>query len=337
MYCVKCGSEEKTYSNLCQKCLIDDRELVKIPHYVKRIICPECGDYLMGSSTWIRPFDGMQSLIENHLEFDELVKEPSIEFDEFPDGTNEFQIQLSIEINIEELYLEIPLSFILRTKNQVCDVCSRKKGGYFEAIIQIRGDGRDPSEQDMEGIKNFLNKSLDLNKSDRQAFLTKESKVKGGTDFYMGSCVLSKSQTRDLQNRFGGKVTETSKIYGQRDGNDVFRYTYLLRLPKMRKDDIVSDKKNIYVVTSVSKSFAFLKDLNTWKKRKIRYDEFNKFNVNIGGYTISKAVIIHEVEKEIQILDPITMTPVTIKKPEDYESEGQETMVISIDDDIYLI
>ncbi len=337
MYCIKCGSDERTYGNLCEKCLIDDRELVKVPPYVKRIICPECGDYLIGSSSWVRPFDGMQTIVENNLEFDKLVSDPSIDFDEFPEGTNEFQIELSVEINIEELFLEIPLSFKLRTKKQVCDVCSRKRGGYFEAIIQIRGDGRDPSDSDMEGISRFLNKSLDENKSDRQAFLTKESKVKGGTDYYMGSSGLSKSQVRDLQSRFGGKVTETSRIFGQNDGKDVFRYTYSLRLPKMRKDDIVSDKKDTYIVTSVSKNFAFLKDLNTWGKKKIRYDEFNKFTVNMGGYTISKAVIIHEGEKEIQIMDPVTFKPITIKKPQDYISEGQETTIIKIDDDMYLI
>ena len=337
MYCVKCGAKERLYSNLCLECLRKERDLARIPRHLTRVVCTECGDYRRGTTHWVNKFDGMQSLIESNLEFDAVVTEPLIDFPEFPEGSNEHRIDLEIILLIEDAEVEVSLSFMLRTKFRVCDICSRKRGGYFEAIIQIRGDERLVSPEEHEGILGYLLRSMEENSSDRMAFVSKEEVVKGGTDYYMGSAKFSKAVVRDMQSRFGGKVTETSSIFGQMDGKDVYRYTFLLRLAKLRKGDVVRDKKHIYLVTSVSKTFAYFKDLTTWKKTKVRYEHFKDYKVVDGAKTHDKAVIIHAADGEIQILHPDTMKPIIIRLPEDFVRDGEETSVISVDDELYLV
>ncbi len=325
------------YSNLCLECLQKERDLVRIPRHLTRVVCTECGDYRRGTTHWVNKFDGMQSLIESNLEFDPIVTEPLIDFPEFPDGSNEHRIDLEIILLIKDAEVKVELSFMLRTKFRVCDICSRKRGGYFEAIIQIRGDGRPVSPEEQEGILGYLLRSMEENSSDRMAFVSKEEVVKGGTDYYMGSAKFSKAVVRDMQSRFGGKVTETSSIFGQMDGKDVYRYTFLLRLAKLRGGDVVRDKKNIYLVTSVSKTFAYLKDLETWKKCKVRYDHFKNYRVVDGTRAHGEAVIIHATEGEIQILHPETMKAVTIRLPEDFVRDGEVTSVVSVDDELFLV
>ncbi len=336
MYCIICGAKERLYANLCRECLIEERQLVKISDYVSRIVCQDCGNYRIGM-VWVNSVDGAQATVDNNLKVDSIVNTVITEFPEFPDGSNEHDIELRTELLIEDTSIEIPLSFKLRTKFMICDVCSRKKGGYFEAIIQIRGDTRKISDSEIEAITMVLLKATEANQSDKMAFMTKEEKVKGGLDFYMGSAKFSSNIIRVLQNRYGGKVTETTSLFGQKDGKDVYRYTFLLRLPKLRTGDSITDGKGVYYVKSVNKSFAFLKNLATWKKSKVKYDEFKSYKILKENCEMTRAVILHETDDEIQILDPISLKAVVMKKPEGYVSQGKEADVVLVEEDLYLI
>ena len=337
MYCLKCGAKGKLYSNLCEDCFRKEREFARIPNHLTRMVCTECGDYRTGSTHWVNKFDGMQSLIESNLEFDPIVTDPLIDYPEFPDESNEQTIELNIIIFIDDIEIEVPLNFRLRTKYHVCDICSRKRGGYFEAIIQIRGDDRPVTPKEQEGVLAYLLKKIEEHSSDRMAFITKETVVKGGTDYHMGSTKFSKAVVRELQHRFGGKITETASIFGQKDGKDVYRHTLLLRLAKLRKGDVVSDGKHMYLVSSISKRFAYLKDLTTWRKIKVRYEHFKKYRVKADAKLHEQAVIIHSTEKEIQILHPETMKAVSIRLPDEFVRDGEETAVVSVDDELFLV
>ena len=49
-----------------------------------------------------------------------------------------------------------------------------------------------------------------------------------------------------------------------------------------------------------------------------------------------QAVIIHSTENEIQILHPETMKAVSIRLPDEFVRDGEETAVVSVDDELFL-
>jgi nonsense-mediated mRNA decay protein 3 len=107
---------------------------------------------------------------------------------------------------------KIPL-LIRRT---VCPQCSRISGGYFEAIIQLRGDRRR-----MDKYADMFVKRLQ-----KKTFITKTEEKDGGLDLYIGN---SKAVVA-MMGEMGLKVLMTKKLVGREEGKRLYRTTFLLRL-----------------------------------------------------------------------------------------------------------
>src|SRR5207247_664849 len=93
--------------------------------------------------------------------------------------------------------------------------------------------------------------------------------VQGGLDFYVSTNALAKGLARDLAGAFGGTVTASPKLFGQRQGREVYRVTALVRLPAFQKGDVVRHKGAIAEVTSV-RPFVVLRDLATGESRRFK-------------------------------------------------------------------
>jgi len=98
----------------------------------------------------------------------------------------------------------------------VCPECSRISGGYFEAIVQIRGD---PYK-----VEKYAAKLMDRLKE--ITFITKTEEKHGGVDIYAGK---SKPVVA-MFNELGTKVLITSKLVGVSQGKRLYRTTFLVRL-----------------------------------------------------------------------------------------------------------
>ena len=101
----------------------------------------------------------------------------------------------------------------------ICDDCSREKGGYYEAIIQIRGDH---PHKFLRLVESTIQKS----KAPRNFFTLKE--VKGGYDFRIGNKVVISEIAKESKH-MGAEIKRTYKIFARTDGRDVYRTTLLIR------------------------------------------------------------------------------------------------------------
>src|SRR5439155_173817 len=77
---------------------------------------------------------------------------------------------------------------------------------------------------------------------DPEAFVSRIEEVHGGLDCYVSTNALAKGLARDLAGAFGGTVTASPKLFGQRQGREVYRVTALVRLPAFQKGDVVRHK-----------------------------------------------------------------------------------------------
>jgi nonsense-mediated mRNA decay protein 3 len=119
-------------------------------------------------------------------------------------------IMMGNNAKIERL---IPLDL----KKTICLQCSRMSGGYFEAIIQLRGD---PIK--VLGHSGMLLKRL----SKKKTFIAKEEEKDGGLDLYVGNSKV----VVELMGELGLKTLITKKLVGRDQGKRLYRTTFLIRL-----------------------------------------------------------------------------------------------------------
>lgn len=111
---------------------------------------------------------------------------------------------------------KVELSVNVEIKTVMCRHCSRISGGYFQGIIQLRGD-----PERIEKYAKTLMKGLE-----KKTFITKTEEKDGGLDLYVGN---SKAVV-ELLSELRIKALITRKLVGRERGKRLYRTTFLIRL-----------------------------------------------------------------------------------------------------------
>jgi nonsense-mediated mRNA decay protein 3 len=105
---------------------------------------------------------------------------------------------------------------LLEMKKTICQQCSRISGGYYEGIIQLRGNP-EKAEKYAEKLVGRLGKST---------FIAKVDEKEEGIDIFVGSSKAVVSLMSDE----GVKALITKKLIGRDQGKRLYRTTFLIRL-----------------------------------------------------------------------------------------------------------
>ncbi len=129
----------------------------------------------------------------------------------------------------------------IRFSYGTCDTCGMKSGGYYEATLQIRADGRQLTEEEEDDIVRIVTEmTIAQYGSDDKAFVTKISSDRHGMDFQMGSDHLCRSIADVLESKYLAQRKQNYKLVGQdKGGKDKFRTTILIRLHRFMIGDFV--------------------------------------------------------------------------------------------------
>ncbi|MFH1785081.1 MAG: NMD3-related protein [Candidatus Micrarchaeota archaeon] len=111
---------------------------------------------------------------------------------------------------------KVKRSIPLELKKTICQDCSRISGGYYEGIIQLRGD-----RKKIEKTAIML-----ISKLENVTFLTKTEEKDEGIDIYIGR---SKPIVR-LVSDLGITTVITKKLVGRDQGKRLYRTTFLIRM-----------------------------------------------------------------------------------------------------------
>ncbi|MFW9794683.1 MAG: NMD3-related protein, partial [Candidatus Thorarchaeota archaeon] len=122
-----------------------------------------------------------------------------------------------------------------------CDTCAMMSGGYYEALLQIRADGRPLTDEEEDDIvRTVTDMTIAEYGVDDKAFVTKVSSDKFGLDFQIGSEHLCRAIAKNLESRYLAQRKDNYKLIGQdKGGKDKFRTTILIRLNKFVVGDFV--------------------------------------------------------------------------------------------------
>lgn len=240
MRCIICGKEVKN-SYICGNCIVEREEVVKVEP-IEIVQCSRCGFIRIGGK-W------------KNIELEEAIKNELLKSIYVIDG---FDVEdIKIDLRNRELtvsgklfgdFISVKTPFSLKIKRTTCLKCSRISGGYYESIVQLRADNRKLKDYEISEAKRVIQEVLENEIENEKAFLTKIEEKKEGIDFYFGGRDIGKKISRKIVEKLGGKIIQSKKLAGRKDGVDLFRFTYLVRLPSYENGDIVLKDENICIV-----------------------------------------------------------------------------------------
>ncbi len=336
MLCVECGAETEP-GPLCKTCQLVKRKRPSIAEFVDLVVCGGCGAVLSGGSWHEAKLEDATAKVISALLAKKIdLVDVRVELEE-EDG-NVYFARVAVRSRAAGGIHRDELSSRLRVQMGTCEVCGRLSGNYFQSIIQVRAEGRLPSEEELEECRTFIEKRVDTARAtDRTVFLSKAEEVKGGFDAYLSSNQLGGAIARELAERTGSQFDTSKELFGQRDGREIFRLTYLVRLPPYWPGSFILAGERVAQVRGLAAKRTMLRYLDNWNEEGVPTRELAKVRVLGGAEIIKEAVVLAETPTEVQLLDPETNKVVDVVKPSGWEQRGETARYVKHDDGVYLV
>ena len=318
--CLKCGGKPPLISQICHKCVRKTVVISRLPEVLRMIDCKSCFS-LKIPGTWLE-FDDVESAVghffESSIIWHDNLSQSKCNLSMKQLDPSKFRVNAKTEADYGGLDLESNLEGVVEIKYQVCQTCSRHAGGYYEAILQIRT--KQQSVLDVAVGKVFK----DIYSAPSEFFSTENGPVKGGFDFQLSSTERARSLARELMIQFGGHVNETNTLVGRKDGRDLLRHTFGVRLPSFLVGDFLLIQEKVYRVTRLDRRKAKLRLMEApYTKKMVEIDTLRTPNILDNPL---EAQIISSRNNQYLLLDPYTHQTVEAVSPPDWGGEKIEAL-----------
>ncbi|MGC9099015.1 MAG: NMD3-related protein [Candidatus Micrarchaeia archaeon] len=206
--CNRSSDEFKFYGEFCEVCT-KERVSKELPNTVRVDKCRVCKRIRLGNSF----VEESKASIEDVLRHELTHYEVSVK--EYDENTNVAIAEIVTQISGERLVLEKRIN--IKYNKTICRQCSRKLGGYFEAVFQLRGNA-EKVEKFKESVKNFFEANGE--------FITREEKANGGVDLYLSS----KKLAANYLSMFRVEFVRSFTLHTVKNGKKLYRNTYSIHL-----------------------------------------------------------------------------------------------------------
>lgn len=377
-FCYRCGISEEEggplINGLCQVCFRKENPVLLLPSEINTELCQNCGSYKK-RGVWVDPknyelealiFEVAENALLEALEDNLKVKDFEVvnweeldEISEIPVG-KAFVAYRVVDYHIE--YFPAIVIYEVRSKARihelqvephderttvtvyvrqtVCPRCQKFLAGYYEAILQVRVEGREFTKEEREEITKLVQEKVDeIMKRDRMGFIQDTIEKEEGIDFYMGSTSAARKLANAIREKYGGTISEAYELVGmdRQTSREVYRTSVTVRLPKFRKGDVVEDRYGrVYEVEEVNGKGMRLKNLETWKSEHYDWKTIKRERVDLANYEEKKAMLVSKTPSEVQFMDMETYETFEVKKPTDELKEGEVYTVVRVKGRMYV-
>jgi len=340
MKCIVCGRNAPALGGLCAPCLGERRRFIGVPEFCELTVCAHCGSVHRGRR-WENSRGEMSELEDAARRSLRVVKEEGVSVSPkvsvVPvDGHNaDAEIESTIRIGKSRLVQSGRTR--IRIRRAVCERCSKIHGKYYEAILQVRAQGRDLTSQELELVRSRV--AALVQGADRGDYIREEREVDGGLDFQLGKLLRGKAIVRTLARELGGRVTESSKLAGNREGRELYRVTFLLRLPALRGGDFVGLDGRILLVTHVGPQGTSATDLSSGRPETLDPRAEERARRLGGSELVEVAVVLDARMPELTLMDPVGYRPVTVIAPEWFWSRPrpENVRILKAGEEVFLV
>ncbi|MDO8726190.1 MAG: 60S ribosomal export protein NMD3 [Candidatus Methanoperedens sp.] len=341
-FCPKCGKDADVfYDNVCYQCFIGNKKLLGSPQIVYGRICPTCGSVFKKGKWQIggKEEDTVNSFVKENLEINKDANSVELVLTPKQLDYSRYRVHVDAKGEIKGAPIEAVFDTEVRISWETCDTCSRIAGGYFEGIVQIRADKRLPTHEELKRCVTIAEgvAARSLAKGDKLAFIARTEELPEGIDIYVGLIKLGRQICRAVMDTFGGKITESPKLVGQKNGVDLYRITYALRLPEFVRGDIISVDGIVIEVQGCGKHVSGI-DLETGKRFMENFHDLMDVKKISRRDDAMSAVLVADEGKTIQVLDPHTYETITVKRPDFLSVEpGNEIKIVKTEKGIFVL
>jgi len=210
---------------LCKECFLREKLRLSLPPSIELMYCNMCESACIGGKwhNYDQIEDAVAELVAKSIKgnLEEIERETGdvvvLDLDVMRSGRGEYYAEVSIKHG--KFFLERKSLVVI--KRTTCPPCSKLHGGYFEAVLQIRGNF-DPKivekiEKTVQGYK------------DKNSFVTKILRVRGGVDIYLGSKKTAEKIVKSFKGTADIKKSSQLISLDRQTSKSVSRFYYRLR------------------------------------------------------------------------------------------------------------
>ena len=308
--CPSCGKESEA-GEICASCRVGKTEWFRCEKRVDCIRCPGCGAKKTGS-TWTDDLHGIdeetlaKDLVRSAIILHPDLRNPSFAMAIRATGTN----RSAADVQVKGVLYGLPVEGACRVEiawlREQCDRCSRISGSYYEGVVQVRAQGRQPEYEEIRQaveIAEEVEESMIAN-GERLSYISKMDETREGLDITVGSQQIGQAIASAITQRLGGRFTTHPKLVGEKAGRALYRITYSLRLPRYKKGDIIEIATGYGEVLHEDPVQVRFVDLGTGMIRSVRKEDIRRLVGNVRD--AEEAIIAFIDGNTVGLLEPGT-------------------------------
>jgi nonsense-mediated mRNA decay protein 3 len=333
------GSPRDGGEVLCDACYFEDFELVDAPERIEVQVCSQCGAVQRGNR-WVDvgardytdvAIDEVSDALGVH------VRAEDVTWGVEPEQVDENTIRMHTKFTgvVRDTYVEEEHVVPVKISRGTCPRCGRIAGGYFSSTVQIRADGRTPTTEEATRAVELANEYVAGKESDgdREAFVSEVKETPDGPNVKLSTNQLGEAVSNRIVRELGGSIESYPTLVTEDgDGNEVYRVTYAVRLPRFTPGDVIDpdDGEAPVLVESVGGTLRGTY-LTTGDEYESRFEDGESPDARKLG-TVENAtettVVAVEDDHAVQVLDPETYEAKTIARPDYFDPDATTVPVL---------
>lgn len=312
MDCKKCG-KPAVANGFCATCYALEHRPACLPYGSDVFRCRACGKYLWKGRWQRMGLEGLvKSVVASGIEPDPNAS--GLDVDVNIGGTQRKRrfLEVKFTVSADAKLSGLPWGMVsrheLRVRNNQCDICSKRAGGYFEATLQVRAENRPLEEEERGAMIDLVYKLAD--KDDRVILHFREAK--GGFDVRISPTSFCK-KLESLLRRMGLETRSTAKLMtlDKLTSKEVRRLSVLAKFPECRVGDYVLFEGEVFRVLRFGKKTALLSPSGIEKNvepaglrlltKREHSAEGMVISIGKNVQVMDSEYVVHEVEKPLNL------------------------------------
>ena len=232
----------------------------------------------------------------------------------------------------------------VKISRQTCTRCGKIAGGSYASLVQVRGDDRIPTSDEQTRAQEIAEAYIAEREAtgDRNAFITEVTEVSEGLDMKISTTQMGQGIARRITAELGGSFTDNETLVTEdQDGNEVYRVTYAIRLPRYRPGEIIDpeDGDGPVLVRSVQGNLKGTR-LASGEDFEASFEDAEAPDARrLGTEDDAETTTLVTVEDDnaVQVLDPETYEAKTIPYPNYVDPDADEIPVLKHREELHVV
>jgi nonsense-mediated mRNA decay protein 3 len=199
--------------------------------------------------------------------------------------------------------------------------------------VQVRATDRTPTPEERSRAVEIAEAHVADKEGDgdREAFVTEVKETDDGPNVKLSTNGLGEEVARRITRELGGSVESYPTLVTEDgDGNEVYRVTYAVRLPKFTPGDVIDpgDDEGPVLVRSVSGNLKGVRLTSGEPYEEPFEDETAGRRLATREDAVETTVVTVEDDHAVQVLDPETYAAKTVPRPDFFDPDAETTPVV---------